>query len=228
MSESANVVLLVDPDARARAHLAEQLRTLGCTIIEADDGPAAMRLLEQRDVKLVVTELYLETEGERDLICAIRRVKSLRKTRTMAHTHRSLAADRDWAMRAGADAYLIKPTRAERVRYVVGRLTTTRGPNASVASQRAPHAIARRDSLGVALSDIEKGTLGGTTDIVFGRDWWEHLSRAERSVYRKRAKQARVSLRSDSLIGSHFVEVRGPSRDDIGLSTERPESPYRR
>jgi len=48
-----------------------------------------------------------------------------------------------------------------------------------------------------------------------------------RKARRKRAKKARVSLRSDSMIGTHFVEVRGPSRPEQALSTERPESPYR-
>jgi CheY-like chemotaxis protein len=228
MSEPTNVVLLVDPDQRARALLAEQLKPLGCDILQASDGVAALRILSQRpDVKLVLTELYLATGDDECLIHAIRRERAFRKTRTVAHTHRSLPADREWAMRAGADAYLIKPTRAERVRYVVARLTTTRGANAAFP-ETSSAAISRRDSLDSALLELEGGKLAGTSSIVFSRVWWEQLSRDEQATYRKRAKKARISLRSDSILGTHFVEVRGPSRSDVALSTERPESPYRR
>lgn len=227
MPDPANVVLLVDPDPHARALLANQLAPLGYAILHAHDGPAALAIISARSVKLVVTELYLRTGDDECLIHAIRRDRALRRTRTMAHTHRSLPADREWAMRAGADAYLIKPTRAERMRYVVGRLTTTRGSNASLPAT-ASGPIVRRDSLDEALSELEHGRLTGTSTIVFGRVWWEQLTRPDQASYRKRARAVRVNLRSDSMLGTHFVEVRGPSRGEQGLSTERPESPYRR
>ncbi|HEU4996910.1 MAG TPA: response regulator [Gemmatimonadaceae bacterium] len=146
MSKPANAILLVDPDARTRALLTEQLKPLGCSIFEAADGPTALSIIGAHDVKLVVTELYLQTNTENCLINAIRRDKALTKTRTLAHTHRSTAADRDWAMQAGADAYLIKPTRAERMRYVVGRLTTTRTSSraAKSATPERPESPYRR------------------------------------------------------------------------------------
>jgi hypothetical protein len=169
--------------------------------------------------------LYLKTGDDDDLIHAIRRSKTLRKTRTMAHTSRSTAADRDWAMRAGADAYLIKPTRAERMRYVVSRLATASGPNSSVpVTSSSP--VSRRNSLELALNDLELGKLAGSSAIVFSRDWWEQLSRPAQATFRKRARKAGVTLRSDSAIGPHFVEVRGMPTDQP-LTTERSESPYR-
>ena len=227
MTEPATTVLLVDPDTRARALLADQLKSLGCEILHASDAATAMAFVTSREVKLVVTELYLPFADHACLIQAIRAEKKLRKTRTLAHTHRSLPSDREWAMQVGADAYLIKPTRAERMRYVVGRLSTTKGPNASVA-ESGNRVITRRDSLDSALAEVESGVLPGTSSIVFGRSWWEQLPKPQQSAFRKRAKQARVSLRSDSLMNHHFVEVRGESRGEIGLSSEQPESPYRR
>jgi CheY-like chemotaxis protein len=222
-----NTVLLVDPDPHARALLIGQLKPIGCKLLEASDGPTAMRMVMQGGVSLVVTELYLATGEDDCLIHAVRRDKTNRKTRIVAHTHRSLTADREWAMRAGADAYLIKPTRAQRLRYVVSRLTTERVSNAG-ATATASSPMVRRDSLDVALNDIEQGSLTGTSCIVFGRIWWDALTAMQRNTYRRRAKGAHVSLRSDSMLGNHFVEVRGRSRDNVGLSTERPESPYRR
>ena len=132
-SETRTIVLLVDPDARSRALLAQQLSSDRLTIVEAADGVGALRILGERDVRVVVTELYVQTDGDDYLVPSIRRAKAHRKTRIVAHTNRSLTADRDWAMRAGADAYLIKPTRADRMRYVVGRLSTERASTRSDA-----------------------------------------------------------------------------------------------
>jgi len=227
MSEPNYTILLVDPDPRARALLAQQLSSPGPVVLQAEDGESAFKIVNERDVRLVVTELYLKTGEDDDLIHAIRRTKTLRRTRALAHTIYGTSVDRDWAMRAGADAYLIKPTRAERLRYVVSRLASTgASPSSLPATSQSP--VARRDSLSVALADLEQGVLKGTSSIVFGRGWWEQLTRPQQTTYRKRAKSLGVSLRSDSMLGDHFVEVRGPSRSDQGLSTERPESPYRR
>ena len=130
-------------------------------------------------------------------------------------------------MRAGADAYLIKPTRPERLRYVVARLCTARGANSSVpATSTSP--VTRRDTLEAALLELERGALKGTSSIVFGRAWWETLTPPQQTKFRKRAKKAGVNLRSDSVLGNHFVEVRGASAIEGTLSTERPESSYQR
>lgn len=226
MSESMTI-LLVDPDPHTRALLARQLESVTPDIVQAADGATALSILSSIQVKVVVTELYLAAGGHACLVQAIRADQKLRRTRAVAHTHRCLPPDREWAMTAGADAYLIKPTRAERIRYVVSRLATIRGRNATVPEGRSADVV-RRDSLDIALAELESGALAGTSTIVFGRDWWQQLPKAQQSVYRRRAKQARVSLRSDSLMRNHFVEVRGRSRTNVGLSTERPESPYRR
>lgn len=225
MSDKDYSVLLVDPDARVRALLAEQLTSTGCTVIHAADGQTALNVVNSREVRLVVTELYLKTGDDDDLIHAIRRSKALKRTRTLAHTSKATAADRDWAMRAGADAYLIKPTRAERFRYVVSRLATSKGANSSVpATSGSP--LQRRDSLEAALADVESGKLTDSTSIVFSRVWWEGLTPKEQNGFRKRAKRTGVALKSDSVLGNHFVEVRG-SPIGKSLNTERRESPYR-
>jgi two-component system chemotaxis response regulator CheY len=226
MSETVTI-LLVDPDARARALLAKQLQSVATDVVQASDGATALDVLKSVDVKVVVTELYLPTGDHACLVQAIRSNPKLRRTRAVAHTHRCLPPDREWAMTAGADAYLIKPTRAERMRYVVSRLATVKGRNASVPETRSEH-IVRRDSLDAALAEVEAGTLTDTSSIVFGRAWWQELPKAQQSAFRRRARQARISLRSDSLMKNHFVEIRGSQRNDVGLSSEQPESPYRR
>ena len=229
MPVPAKTFVLVDPDPHARTLLAWHLAPLGARVLQASTGVEAMQLVKSQPVAVLVTELYLPTGSDECLIHAVRRDAALKRTRVVAHTHRNLTADREWAMRAGADAYLIKPTRAQRMRYVVGRLlgNGTRGgimPPPPTSDAR----MTRRDSLDIALLEIEQGGLPDTSTIVFGREWWNTLSSVERQSYRARARKACVSLRSDSMLGNHFVEVRGATRDNVGLSTERPESPYRR
>lgn len=96
-----------------------------------------------------------------------------------------------------------------------------------MTERRPQDAIIRRDDLHSALCGIESGDLANATCIIFAREWWDQLSPIQRRAFRKRARRAHVSLRSDSKIGSHFVEVRAGPRDDDGLSTEQLEAPYR-
>jgi CheY-like chemotaxis protein len=225
MSESSYTVLLADPDARMRALLAEQLASTGCTVLQAADGQAAMKVVTDRDVRVVVAEIYLRTGEDDCLIHAIRRSKALKKTRTLAHTQFGSAADREWARRSGADAYLIKPTRAERFRYVVTRLATTKGANSSVpVTSHDP--MLRRDSLESTLSELESGKLRNASAVVFSRTWWDGLGRTTQNRFFKRAKKVGVRLKSDSMLGGHFVEVRGQPGENE-LSTERAETPYK-
>jgi CheY-like chemotaxis protein len=224
---SATAILLVDSNAATRKTLASQLESLGCDILHASDGISALRALRDRPVQLVVTELYVSAGDADCLVDAIRSNGANNGTRIIALTDRSRPSDREWALRAGADAYLIKPTRPQRLRYVVGRLSASRTPTAGGARTERT-AITRMDSLEDALRESEVGARADVGCIVFGRSWWERLPEPQRSSYRRRAKAARVSLRSDSKLKGHFVEVRLRSHGQLGLSTEQPESPYRR
>jgi CheY-like chemotaxis protein len=225
MTDPGYSVLLVDADAQVRARLTDQLSPLGCTVLEARDGDSALRVLRENDVRVVLSELYLKTGDDACLIHAVRRAKALRNTRTLAHTRHGKSPDREWAVRAGADAYLIQPTRGARLRYAVASLANQQ-PTPAKDGKAKRSSVARRNSLDVALNDVERGALKGTSSIVFGREWWGQLTPAQQAGYRKRARKAGVGLRSDSLLGDHFVEVRAPMRAKPRASA-LPESPYR-
>ena len=79
--------------------------------------------------------------------------------------------------------------------------------------------IQRRDSLAVALREVEARELDAST-IVVSRRWWDTLSAVEQSSYQARAARAEIELRVDEDISRHFVEIRG--RDEGPLSTEHP------
>lgn len=69
--------------------------------------------------------------------------------------------------------------------------------------------VVRRASLADALSDIEAGTLTGTSAILLNRGWWDMLTSRERNDFRQRSKQAGIVLRSNPEMSSQYVEVRG-------------------
>lgn len=220
------IVLVAEPDARLRSLLVNQLAPLGCTVLQAANGEAAFRLLTERRVHVVLSELYLGTDQHSDLIQAIRSTTALRHTRAIAHTRRATTRDRNWATTAGADAFLIYPTRAERLRYVVSRLASEKGSRSVSAAKSTP--ILRRRSLDAALLEQEHGGVGASTTIVVGREWWMQLTGPVQSTYRKRAKKAGVSLRSDSLLGGAYVVVRTPTRTEQAHSRSRVSaSPYK-
>jgi CheY-like chemotaxis protein len=122
MKQPRTTVLLVDPDEESRARVASELSDPQFTVLQAADATAALHVLSDVVVKILVTELYLHVNDDQCLIYAVRREPRNKRTRIVAHTHGARPYDRDWARRAGADAYLIKPSSADRVRYVVSRL----------------------------------------------------------------------------------------------------------
>lgn len=226
MAAMTFTVLVTEPDARLRALLVNHLTPLGCTVLQAANGETAFRTLSERHVDVVLSELYLRTDLHDDLIRAIRSTKTMRNTRTIAHTRRGTPRDREWATNAGADAFLIYPTRAERLRYVVGRLASEKGTRSTTTN--TPPAMLRRSSLNKALLEQERGGPTGMTTIVVGRDWWTQLTSSKQTAFRKRAKSAGVSLRSDPLLGEDYVVVRTPSRAELAEAAKRPAaSPYR-
>ena len=52
-------VLLLDPDPLRRDHLAQALRTAGCTVVAAQDGPKAVEALAVPGIEMIVIDLGL-------------------------------------------------------------------------------------------------------------------------------------------------------------------------
>jgi CheY-like chemotaxis protein len=220
MAKAKQTVLVVDPDSQNRKVLAERLASAGFAVEQAGDGISALQLVRERDIRLVVSELYLKT-GESDCLIQAVRQHRLRGTRTLAHTVHRKAADLAWAKQWGASGFLIQPTASERLQRAVTQLLGT-GPSARSATQ------SRRDTLDGALAEIERGDLPHTSSIVLSRSWWSDLSSTERNGFRMRAKRVRVSLRSDSMMSRSFVELRAGPRIKVARTARKAgASPYR-
>lgn len=205
MTDGTQTILVVDSNAETRAKLARDLASTGCTVLEAEDGDKGLEIVRNSGVRLVVSELFLKTAESDCLIQAIRQNR-VHGTRVLAHTVRRKSADRDWAKLWGARGFLIQPTQTERLRHVVGTLLT-----APAKATRAVRTM-RRDTLSIALGEIERGEHTSTSSIVVGRSWWIGLTGPQRNDYRKRAKRNGVSLRADKMMSSNFVELREASQ----------------
>jgi DNA-binding NtrC family response regulator len=202
MTNATQTILVVNPDAEKRILLARQLSAAGFTVKEADQGTRALRLMKKRDIRLVVSELYLKT-GESDCLIQAVRQNRLRGTRILAHTVHAKSADLAWAKHWGASGFLIQPTRPGRLKRAVTQLLAT----AATAPRKALKCT-RVATLDGALGKLERGEVRGTSSIVLSLPWWSELTHVQRNDYRRRAKRAGVTLHSDSMMSSSFVELR--------------------
>jgi DNA-binding response OmpR family regulator len=119
-------ILLADPDAGLRDTWRAGLAAMGFQVLESADGAAALRIALHSEVNLLITELYLASGGGRCLVEAARRERGLRRVKILVVSEHGATDDRNWALSAGADAYLVKPVRLGRMLQVSARLATSR------------------------------------------------------------------------------------------------------
>jgi len=119
-------ILLVEPDAPLRESWRAGLVAMGFHVREAGDAGGALSTAMRSQVDLLVTELYLPTAADRCLVRASRREPALRQMKILVISDHATADDRNWALAAGADAYLVKPVRLGRMLQVAGRLAMSR------------------------------------------------------------------------------------------------------
>jgi DNA-binding response OmpR family regulator len=129
-------ILLVEPDGALRASWHVGLQSMGFTVIEAGDAASGLRVALASEVALLVTELYLPSDGSRCLVPAARGEPGLSRLKILVVTDHGADEDRVWALTSGADAYLLKPVRLGRMLQVSARLATTRAT--SRAEARVP------------------------------------------------------------------------------------------
>jgi DNA-binding response OmpR family regulator len=124
--QQQRTILLAEPDAHLRDAWRGGLRAMGFAVRESSDGAGALRAALRTEVSLLITELYLPSGAERCLVRAARREPGLRRVKILVVSQHGSDDDRNWALSAGADAYLIKPIRLGRMLQVAARLATSR------------------------------------------------------------------------------------------------------
>lgn len=118
-------ILLAEPEAALRESWRSGLAAMGFHVGEAGTAAPVLQMAREAETALVITELYLETETERCLVRAARREPALDKLKILVVSEHASEEDREWALAAGADTYLIKPIRIGRLLRVAARLATS-------------------------------------------------------------------------------------------------------
>jgi two-component system chemotaxis response regulator CheY len=107
-------VLVVDDYATMTRIIANLLRQLGFSNIDATtDGGTALRMLEERNYGLVVSDWNMEPVTGLDLVKAIRADKALIDTPFVMVTAEAKPENVIAAKLAGVDSYIVKPFNAE-------------------------------------------------------------------------------------------------------------------
>jgi len=116
-------ILVVDDDLELSNLVAFALRQAGYLVVEAPDGPAALRMFERESPQLVILDSNLPGIGGLEVLKRIRAGGS--KAPVMMLTVRSAEDDQVRALDQGADDYLTKPfsprTLLARVRAMLRR-----------------------------------------------------------------------------------------------------------
>lgn len=134
MSEPApagKVVLIVDDTANTRVILGHTLRSAGYQVVEAENGPHALRLLEIRPVDLVILDAMMPMMDGFALCRRLRAMEATKGTPILMCTAKGQKEDVVQALNAGANDYILKPfTKATILERVKKFLEETPAPPA--------------------------------------------------------------------------------------------------
>jgi DNA-binding response OmpR family regulator len=106
MAAGRELILVVDDDPKIVALVRAYLVSEGFDVITAQDGAEALRLIREREPRLVVLDLMLP---EIDGVEVTRDVRRWSRVPILMLTARSSVSDRIGGLGEGADDYLVKP-----------------------------------------------------------------------------------------------------------------------
>lgn len=126
MTEQADVlrVLVVDDDETSRELVSEVFKEFGHTVVEAVDGPGAIRALQASDSPFDMMVLDIQMPGMDGMEVAswVRHSAGFRELPILAVTALAHPSEAARIIRAGCDAYLSKPVSVIEVRGAARRL----------------------------------------------------------------------------------------------------------
>ena len=117
-------ILIVEDDEDVRALIAHKLRRAGHEVSEAGDGLEGLEAARASAPDLVVLDWMMPKLTGVEVSAEIRADTSLTQPRILLLTAKSQDSDIAQALAAGADAYLIKPFRANDLLERVDALLT--------------------------------------------------------------------------------------------------------
>ncbi len=114
-------ILLIEDDELCRTPAAALLRGADWNVIEAENGEQGMDMALRHRPDVILCDLLMP-RGNGFTVCrAVREHIELRHTKLIIVSGRDYPADRDSAMEAGADEYLVKPLDFEKLKEALAR-----------------------------------------------------------------------------------------------------------
>ncbi len=118
--------LIVDDSAAMRRHLGQALQRVGLATVEAEDGAAAWKQLQDGRPDIILTDIQMPVMDGLKLIGLVRRSATHERTPIVVVSTEATHDDRRRARRLGASGHLLKPVRAEELVAVVTELLAQR------------------------------------------------------------------------------------------------------
>ena len=85
------------------------LNAKGYVVLEATDGPSALKMIESKQPDLVLMDIQLPTISGLEVTQRIRKMSSISQPKIIAVSAFALKQDADKALNAGCDDYIPKP-----------------------------------------------------------------------------------------------------------------------
>src|SRR5262245_3821581 len=136
-----STVLLIEDDAESRRNTAELFAREHWTTVEAGDAEAGVRLALEHKPELVLCDLLMPRTNGFQICRNIRQL--LHRTKIIIVSGRDYGVDRMSAIDAGADEYIVKPIRWERLREVIERVLPPGADEHTSELQSLRHLVCR-------------------------------------------------------------------------------------
>ena len=105
----AKTILIIDDSASARLAARLVLTGAGFTVLEAENGKTALRLLDGRTINLAICDVNMPVMGGIDFVRAVKEVKDYKFMPILMLTTESQATVKQQGKEAGATAWMVKP-----------------------------------------------------------------------------------------------------------------------
>ena len=146
-------ILIAEDNAANRELFRELLEARGYTVVEACDGPEALRMIEQAQPDMLLLDIGMPVLDGFAVVRAIRENPLVAALPVLAVTAYAMQGDRERILSSGFDGYLPKPINAKSLADELERLLSKRDTRNSVPKQSRAESNRNRQAATAAGSD---------------------------------------------------------------------------
>ncbi len=102
-------ILYIEDNLENRTLVKRVLEAEGYIVLEADDGPSGLRMVQKETPDLILIDINLPEIDGYEVTTQLRQLESLSNTPIVALTANVLKGDRERCLNAGCEGYIQKP-----------------------------------------------------------------------------------------------------------------------